>query len=255
MKYKKISFFLIALVFVLSPFYTLAYGDGYYDCERDQIYERNDKGEPTMGLRLRQRACMTDSEVLKVLPEGREIEIIAETDGWYKVRDSAGAVGWVGARLVQITQKGNKNNRLSGEHFYLNVGKEVSNADREKMVNRVRGRILLAVESRGEAWYVDPASNKRIYMKDGNAAFSIMRNMGLGISNANFTKLEGGDLSLRERLSGKIVLRVEALGEAYYIDPTDKQLHYLKNGQEAYRIMRELGLGISNNDLSIILED
>jgi hypothetical protein len=43
-------------------------------------------------------------------------------------------------------------------------------------------------------------------------------------------------------------LQVEANGEAYYID-FEGNNHYLKDGSEAYRIMRELGLGITNTDI------
>ncbi len=50
-------------------------------------------------------------------------------------------------------------------------------------LNRVRGYILLQVESRGEAWYVNPKDGKRYYMTDGAAAYQIMRYLSLGISN------------------------------------------------------------------------
>ncbi|MBU1705688.1 CAP domain-containing protein, partial [Patescibacteria group bacterium] len=52
------------------------------------------------------------------------------------------------------------------------------------------------------------------------------------------------------RLRGRIILRVQEHGEAYYIHPKDLSLNYLQNGAEAYRIMRELSLGITNADLS-----
>jgi len=48
-------------------------------------------------------------------------------------------------------------------------------------------------------------------------------------------------------------LQVEARDEAYYID-FNGIAHYLKNGAAAYTIMRELGLGITNNDLNKIPE-
>jgi hypothetical protein len=242
------------LVFLTSFNNVNAYGDGYTDCERDKIYERNAKGHPVMGLRLRERACMTDSAVITVLPEGVEVDVIAETDGWYKVKDKNGSIGWVGARLMKITQTSSIGNKLGGEHYSLNIGKGASEADRKKMFKRVQGNILLQVEQKGEAWYVDPVSEKRFYMRDGITAFGMMRSFGLGINNANFESLESGNTNLLDRLAGRIVLRVEEKGEAYYIHPAKKTLHYLKNGDEAYKIMRELGLGISNKDLEMILK-
>lgn len=60
------------------------------------------------------------------------------------------------------------------------------------LAKKLAGRILLQVESRGEAWYVDPVSLKRIYLADGNSAYSLMKNMGLGITNSNLEKVPVG---------------------------------------------------------------
>lgn len=58
--------------------------------------------------------------------------------------------------------------------------------------NRLRGRILLQVENNGEAWYVKPDTGRRIYMKDGDVAYDMMRNLGLGITNADLEKIPVG---------------------------------------------------------------
>lgn len=60
--------------------------------------------------------------------------------------------------------------------------------------NRLRGRILLQVQQHGEAWYIHPATCRRIYLKDGAAAYSIMRFLSLGISNSDLEKLPDGSL-------------------------------------------------------------
>ena len=57
---------------------------------------------------------------------------------------------------------------------------------------KVAGRILLQVEENGEAWYVDPQSENKLYLKDGLAAYDIMRGLGLGISNSNLEKIPIG---------------------------------------------------------------
>jgi hypothetical protein len=118
------------------------------------------------------------------------------------------------------------------------------------LVSRTKGYILLQTESHGEAWYLDPITSKRYYMKDGPTAYQMMRSFGLGMTEADYQKIANGDTSIKSRLSGRIVLRVQAHGEAYYIHPKDLSVYYLKNGDEAYRIMRLYSLGISNKDLS-----
>jgi hypothetical protein len=60
------------------------------------------------------------------------------------------------------------------------------------LVSRLKGRILLQVESKGEAWYVNPSDGKRYYMKNGDAAYQIMRFLSLGITNADLRKIEVG---------------------------------------------------------------
>ena len=110
----------------------------------------------------------------------------------------------------------------------------------EDLGQKLKGRILLQVESRGEAWYVNPEDGTRMYMKDGNTAYSMMRNLGLGITNANLEKIPIG---LEERfeeldsdndgLSDKLE---EALGSDKYDTDTDNDGYLdgdeVKNGYD-----------------------
>jgi hypothetical protein len=52
-----------------------------------------------------------------------------------------------------------------------------------------KGKIFLQVEGHGEAWYVNPADGKRYFLGRPADAFNVMRFLGLGISNANFSQL------------------------------------------------------------------
>ncbi len=54
------------------------------------------------------------------------------------------------------------------------------------------------------------------------------------------------DSGLYGRLKGKIVLTVETNGEAYYLNPTDEKIHFLGRPDDAFNVMREQGIGISN---------
>lgn len=171
------------------------------------------------------------------------------------------------------------------------------------------GRILLQVESRGEAWYVDPLKGERFYLRDGNEAYSALRTYGLGIKNQDLEKIPiglesrfqetdtdndslsdklelgigtnpnkadsdgdgyndgnevtagyspkgSGKLPLDTRfangLKGRILLQVEARGEAWYVNPVDGKRYYMSGGEAAYAIMRYLSLGISNANLAKI---
>jgi hypothetical protein len=116
--------------------------------------------------------------------------------------------------------------------------------------SKLKGRILLQVEGKGEAWYVSPKDSKRYYMANGSEAYNIMRDLGVGITNKDLEKIKA-DKNLAKKQQGKIFLQVESHGEAYYID-NNGEAHYLKDGSAAYDVMRELGLGIKNSDLNKI---
>jgi len=55
--------------------------------------------------------------------------------------------------------------------------------------NQQKGKIFLQVENNGEAWYVNPKDGKRYFLGRPNDAFSIMRNLGLGINNNDIAKI------------------------------------------------------------------
>jgi|GEM_PF-1756274 len=138
----------------------------------------------------------------------------------------------------------------------------------DNTATKLNGKILLQVEEHGEAWYVNPKDNKKYYMKDGAAAYTLMRYFSLGITNQNLDKIPKvvdttemknstsacSKYALANQLKGKILLQAEDHGEAWYIEPTKCRAIYLKDGAVAYEIMRFLGLGITNNDLSKIME-
>ena len=117
--------------------------------------------------------------------------------------------------------------------------------------NNLSGRILLQVEENGEAWYVNPLDDLRYYLGRPTDAFNLMRSLGLGVSNndINEFKKQGAP----NRLMGRILIQAEDKGQAYYVNPNNLELIYLGRPADAFSIMRELGLGITNNDLEKII--
>ena len=128
------------------------------------------------------------------------------------------------------------------------------------LFRELKGRILLKVEDAGEAWYVSPGDAKKYYLGRPRDAYNIMRNLGVGISNKNLAKIQVGDkyvpLSERNKLDydfaennkGMIFLQVENNGEAWYVNPVDSKRYYLGKPEDAFRVMRELSTGITNED-------
>lgn len=57
---------------------------------------------------------------------------------------------------------------------------------------------------------------------------------------------------LHSKLKGKIMIKVEDLGKAYYINPSSESMYYLGRPDDAFQVMREQGVGINNIDLEKI---
>lgn len=58
------------------------------------------------------------------------------------------------------------------------------------LASSLKGRILLQVEAKGEAWYVNPEDNKRYFLGSPTDAFNVMRNLGIGISNSDLSTIK-----------------------------------------------------------------
>ncbi len=119
----------------------------------------------------------------------------------------------------------------------------------ETLGTQLKGRILLQAQGHGEAWYVNPANGERYYLGLPADAFNLMRTLGIGVSNADFAKFNG---VAPKTLAGKILLKVQDKGQAYYVNSTDLKLYFLGRPADAYAVMRKLGLGISNANLAKI---
>jgi hypothetical protein len=125
-----------------------------------------------------------------------------------------------------------------------------SRASASTLAGRLSGKILLQVEKNGEAYYVNPLDLKGYYLGRPNDAFNIMRHFGLGVSNGDLDNfLRNG---ARTNLSGRILLQVEDKGQAYYVNPDNRRLYYLGRPTDAFNVMRNLGLGVSNSNLDQI---
>ena len=224
------------------------------DCFEDPVYSHDWTGTVTTGAFVRDVACMDGSVVMTTLAVNTRLAVTGETDGWWRVRLADGREGWVGQWLMSVSEARYTTPTPAPEPLDDDTTTaELSSAERTAVRNRTSGYILLQVEEHGEAWYVDPLSDDRYYMKDGPTAYEMMRTFGLGMTEADYARLAAGNAELNSRLRGRIVLRVELHGEAYYIHPNGT-VYYLQNGEEAYRIMRLYSLGITTRDLGALTE-
>ncbi len=184
---------------------------------------------------------MTNVEIAKRIKD--TATNIDDINGWYAGRLGAGIVNAFAAVSQDYTPT-------------VIVDKDLT--------TRMLGRILLQVESVGEAWYVNPADGLRYYMEDGSTAYQMMRSFSLGITTNDLEKISSVETSeemldatsvcsenmLANSVRGKILLQVESHGEAWYVHPDTCRRIYMADGDAAYTIMRYLSLGITDADLA-----
>jgi hypothetical protein len=137
--------------------------------------------------------------------------------------------------------------KLEG-YYYLGPSSQVKSA--QALTARLSGRILLQTQRNGEAWYVYPGDNRRYFLGRPLDAFTVMRKLGLGVTHKFLSSYK----TFPKFTAGKILLDVEKNGEAYYINPVDLKAYYLGRPKDAFKIMREKGLGISNDQLYRIID-
>lgn len=178
----------------------------------------------------------------------------------------------------------------------------------QTLANRLSGKILLQVEDHGEAWYVDPVSQKRHFLGRPADAFALMSSLGIGITNDDLTKIPVAEANFTgadsdkdglsdaieesfgtdknksdtdgdgygdkqeilnnynpngkgvaqidykkvESLKGRIVIQIERNGEAWYINPDNSKRCFMGRSSDAFFLMRNSGIGITNKNLAKI---
>lgn len=128
------------------------------------------------------------------------------------------------------------------------------------------GRSLLDLEQGSALWYVDPVTAQRYCLPDAATAYHALEVFGLGITNTDLAKIPVAqgeldsvevletpiDEALVQRLSGRILLQVESVGEAWYVNPVDGKRYYLKDGAQTLERLTSWGMGMTSLDLGQI---
>ncbi len=210
----------------------------------------------------------------------------------------------------KLKQTKTSNHSTSGSGSVNSVSVKSIQVKNEQLLPKVTGHIILKVEDKGEAYYVNPKTKTAYFLGRPKDAFDVMKSNGIGITNDNLNKIPIGiteysgqdsdgdglsdlledaigtnknnidtdgdgfndkeelqsghnpsslsdietDNNLINRLRGQIVLQIESHGEAWYINPNDGKRYYLGRPTDAFNIMRKLGLGISNDNFSLLVK-
>jgi len=114
-----------------------------------------------------------------------------------------------------------------------------------EFTKEMRGYILLQTEENGEAWYVNQKDNKKYFLGSPDKAYSVLRKLGESTTNSFIKKYTRYPVGT----AGKVLLDAEDFGKSYYISPKTRLAFPLFNTEDTAKILREQGVGISNEDL------
>lgn len=222
-----------------------------WECYVDPVYERNLCGRYKIAAFVLERECSGTAK-LETVPAGTVLPIVAETDGWYKVTTLNGNTGWTGSSLMEVVSC----DLLTKKTTTTATTPTTATTD-YNLVNKMKGRLLLQVESVGEIWYVSPVTGKR-YLVTKENAMSLFRSLSLGITNANLAKIpiygekqHSNYMDLRYKVKGRLLLAVEDAGRIWYVHPDSLwRREVTKDG--IMDIFRAHSLGITNANLAKI---
>ncbi len=158
-------------------------------------------GSPEMAIGVFSRVGLgiTNSQLLKIplgfnasgglfgVPMGREID----NDGDSIPDEYEAALGTQPSLADSDNDGFNDFDEIRAGYDPMMSGARLPVSDKT-LANRLKGRIMLQVESRGQAWYINPADGRRYYLGTPERALAGMRFFGLGITNADITQLQEG---------------------------------------------------------------
>lgn len=131
------------------------------------------------------------------------------------------------------------------------IGDLLNNAD---FLTNARGYFLLDPRENEDIWYIHPLSARPYNINRSFAAFKTISQQGIGVSNATLKKIptakssSQGNVKLRKKLAGRILIQVKNKGKAWYVNPKDLKRYYLGRSDKMLSAIRRLSVPIYAND-------
>jgi hypothetical protein len=124
------------------------------------------------------------------------------------------------------------------------------------MADRMEGKILIQTQANGQAWYVNPVSDERVYLGPTPAdAFSAMAKEAVGVTNATFASYNGvapANSNEATSLVGRFIIKPEDSGKLYYVRPSDRTIISVPDASSAMQLIQQEGVGITNANIALI---
>jgi len=120
------------------------------------------------------------------------------------------------------------------------------------------GQVVYSTEKPNELWVISTSTLKRTPVIDYKSTLSLFKDKFIGISETNFKKITDlsssikTNLELAKKFFGKIILRVEKHGAAWYLNPTDSQAYNLSDSINFFKNLPLLATPVTPSQLAQI---
>ena len=123
----------------------------------------------------------------------------------------------------------------------------------EENIRQFGGRIVIDVESHGEAWYVSPDTLERTYLGRPEEALYRLTRQAVRVDYRNIERIardgeESADPAYAREMAGRVLVPGDLIGAAWYVHPVLLVRMRLGTPEDAWEVMRA-GLPVSARDL------
>ncbi|PLX21082.1 hypothetical protein C0584_03510 [Candidatus Parcubacteria bacterium] len=115
--------------------------------------------------------------------------------------------------------------------------------------DKLKGKIVLQVESNGEAWYIDPIDLKRYYFGSPRETYLFIREKSKYLSGEEIFDYLFFEKIFPKELSGRFIANQDEDNEFYYVLPDSLLAVKINSAKEAFRLLKDNGVGISNQEI------
>jgi hypothetical protein len=170
---------------------------------------------------------------------------IISSSAVYNVNKEKKVVDFLVDSTLQILRIKNNHNR-----DVVRREKELTNSVEDvELAERLKGKILLQIEANGAAWYLDPVDLKRYYFGRPADMMLIIKKLSKKMPIDDIVDYIYFEKKFPEELAGRFIANQDKENEYYYIIPESRLAIPLKTSNEAFRLLKDLGLGITNENI------
>jgi len=120
------------------------------------------------------------------------------------------------------------------------------------------GQVIYTADKSQELWLVNLKNFKRSLVNDYKETLNLFKSKFVGISELNFKKITEVDSKLKnnedlaKKVAGKIILRTEKKGEAWYVSPLDLKKYDLSTSSAFFKNLPLLATQVTPEQLAQI---